>query len=117
MKTFRRWLTIVGITVLVTVAVIMFPTFRKAVTRRTGQPVEVSQQQPPSSGGIRFKSARQLLSDRALALHPRNDHIEVDSGFYGGAYQVTVWTASHTFIYVAEVDERSQKITAWELKH
>ena len=60
------------------------------------------------------KTVRQLLTERAETLHGRNVRVEVDNGFYGGAYQVTVWTDYHNYVYAAEVNEQSQKITAWK---
>ncbi len=64
------------------------------------------------------KSARQLIRDRAESLYGRRVDVTIDSGFYGGAYQVTVSDNEHFHNYtiVAEVDEKNQKITSWETR-
>ena len=79
-------------------------------------PSNFSSNSSPSSGNSTSnKSARQLLTDRAEALYGRNAHVEVDGGFYGGAYTVTIWTDSHNYTFAAEVDEKAQRVTAWQL--
>ena len=64
------------------------------------------------------KSARQLIRDRAESLYGRRVDVTIDSGFYGGAYQVTVSDNEHFHNYtiVVEVDEKNQRITSWETR-
>lgn len=70
-----------------------------------------------SVGGSSHKSARQLIRDRAEALHGRNADVTIDSGYAGGAYTVTIADHDkfHTYTYAVTVDEAAQKITSWEL--
>lgn len=70
-----------------------------------------------SVSGSSHKSARQLIRDRAEALHGRNADVTIDSGYAGGAYTVTISDHDkfHTYTYAVTVDEAAQKITSWEL--
>jgi hypothetical protein len=54
-------------------------------------------------------SGRQLIMNRAHAQHGRNARVHIDSGFYGGAYQVTVWEDFHNYTYAVEVNEPAQR--------
>lgn len=73
-----------------------------------------------TSGGVTQsanKSGRQLIRDYAEARHGRNADVDIQSGFFGGAYQVTVSDHEnfHTYTYAVEVDEKGQRVTAWQL--
>lgn len=77
-----------------------------------------------SSPGIRNKTGRQLITDYAKGRHGRRADVLIESGFYGGAYQVTVKVPIESgnyaggydsFSYTATVDEKAQKITSWKL--
>ena len=77
-----------------------------------------------SSSSSAHRSARTLIAERAEALHGRNARVEIESGFYGGAYQVTVHVPITSgiyaggydrFSYTVTVDEPAQEITLWEL--
>jgi len=70
------------------------------------------------------KSARTLIEEHAEALHGGKARVEIVSGFYGGAYQVTVHVritrgiyagGYDRFSYTVTVDEPAQEITSWEL--
>lgn len=68
--------------------------------------------------GSSHKTARQLIRERAELLYGRRVDITIDSGYYGGAYQVTISDNQnfHNYTIVATVDEASQTITSWETK-
>ena len=68
------------------------------------------------SSSTGYKTAKMLLAEHVEALHGAKAECTIDSGFSGGAYQVTVFVEGKSYSYVAEVDENAQKITSWELK-
>lgn len=70
------------------------------------------------------KSARRLIRDYAESLYGRNADIEIQSGFYGGTYQVIVRVPIASGIYgggydrssyTVAVDETAQRIDSWQL--
>lgn len=71
-----------------------------------------------SSHSSSHKSARQLIRDRAEALYGSKVDVTIDSGYAGGAYQVTVSDNEHFHNYTiaVTVDEANQEITSWEAK-
>ena len=70
------------------------------------------------------KSARQLITDYAKDHYGHNADVEIEGGFAGGSYQVTVRTRveggtydggiNHSS-YTVTVDESAQKITSWQM--
>ncbi|MGO8678524.1 MAG: hypothetical protein ACLQVX_21990 [Limisphaerales bacterium] len=77
-----------------------------------------------SSPSTPHKSARQLITDYAKSRHGRNATVLIDSGFAGGAYQVTVKAPIKSGLYAGgydsssytvTVNERAQEITSWKL--
>jgi len=71
-----------------------------------------------SSHGSSHKSARQLIRDRVVELYGSKVDVTIDSGYAGGAYQVTVADNEHFHNYtiIVTVDEANQEITSWETK-
>ena len=77
-----------------------------------------------SSHSSSHKSARQLIRDYAQDHYGRNADVEIDSGFAGGAFQVTVRTpisggandgGIQSNSYTVTVDEPAQEITSWKM--
>ena len=77
-----------------------------------------------SSHSSSHKSARQLIRDYAQDHYGRNADVEIESGFAGGAFQVTVRTpisggandgGIQSNSYTVTVDESAQEITSWKM--
>jgi hypothetical protein len=102
----KKWgLGFAGVVVLIIVGVIFGPSHS-------------SNNSSPSSGhSTSNKSARQLIREYAESQHGRRADIDIESGFAGGAYTVTVSDHEnfHTYTYAVEVDEAAQRVTAWQL--
>jgi hypothetical protein len=88
-------------------------------------PSHSSDNSAPSPGlSTSHKSARQVIQDWAAARHGRDANVSIDSGFYGGAYQVTVRAQIHggiydggydRYTYTVYVDESAQSVTSAQL--
>jgi TM2 domain-containing membrane protein YozV len=70
------------------------------------------------------KSARQLITDYAKDHYGRDADVEIEGGFAGGSYQVTVRTrveggtydgGINRSSYTVTVDESAQQIKSWEM--
>ena len=116
----NRWLIIMGATaVCIVLAAFIAPTMVGNIYKSH-----------PTSGDNgsynsgSHKSARQLIKDYAADNYGRNADVEIESGFAGGAFQVTVKTpisggvndgGIQSYSYTVTVDESAQEITSWKM--
>jgi prepilin-type processing-associated H-X9-DG protein len=74
---------------------------------------------PGGSSPGSYKSNDALLEAYAKALHGGNAQVEIQSGFYGGSYQVIVRVSNaggiDRFSYTATLDSDAKRVTSWKL--
>ena len=98
-------------------AVVVILGFASAATDKSSNSSGGGRSHSSYGHGGSHKTARQLIQDRAEELNGRNVDATIDSGYYGGAYTVTISDHEnfHTYTYAVKVDEAAQEITMWKM--